>query len=50
MTLEQQVIEAVARGWCHDANRHKEMDSDLANAIVAEVVKAFTPVTEPGHR
>lgn len=30
---------AVARGWCHDVNRHKEMDCDLGEAIVAEIVK-----------
>lgn len=30
---------AVARGWCSDANSHKEMDSDLAEAIVDELMK-----------
>ncbi len=28
---------AVARGWCHPANASKEMDPDLAEAIVREV-------------
>lgn len=28
---------AVARGWCADANRNKEMDSDLADAISREL-------------
>ncbi len=47
MTMEQQVREAVARGWCHDKNAHKEMDVDLADAIVAEVVATFTPTKYP---
>lgn len=31
------VMQAVARGWCHPKNGDKEMDSDLASAIIAEV-------------
>ena len=50
MAMEQQVREAVARGWCHEKNSHKEMDVDLANAIVDEVVKSITPEKMPGHR
>lgn len=50
MTLEQQVTEAVARGWCHPKNAHKEMDADLAEAIIEEVVRSFTPAQMPGHR
>lgn len=30
---------AVARGWCADANRAKELDSDLAEAISQEIAK-----------
>jgi hypothetical protein len=30
---------AVARGWCADKNRDKEMDSDLAEAIAQEVLR-----------
>jgi hypothetical protein len=37
----REIREAVARGWCHPANRHKVMDVDLAEAIVAEVEKAL---------
>ena len=43
MSLEEQVIQAVARGWCHPDNSHKVMDVDLAKAIAAEVVKSFSP-------
>lgn len=32
---------AVARGWCHDKNAAKIMDSDLAEAISAEIAKLF---------
>lgn len=31
------LLEAVARGWCSEANKHKEMDSALAYAIVNQV-------------
>jgi len=47
MKMETQVREAVARGWCHPKNAHKEMDSDLADAIVEEVVASFTPARTP---
>ena len=50
MTMEQQVREAVARGWCHPKNASKEMDCDLAEAIAEEVVKCFTPSEMPGHK
>jgi hypothetical protein len=33
----QDIRGAVARGWCADANRDKEMDSVLAEAIAQEV-------------
>ena len=45
MTMEEQVIQAVARGWCHPKNAHKVMDVDLAKAITAEVVKSFSTAT-----
>lgn len=44
---------AVARGWCHDPNREKEMDSDLALAISREVAALFgvpDPVGDPLER
>lgn len=37
ITLEE-VREAVARGWCSDANQHKEMDEDLASSCADEVL------------
>lgn len=49
MTMEQQVREAVARGYCHQKNSHKELDADLVDAICEEVVKTFTPADDPGH-
>ena len=36
-TLHDEVIQAIARGWCHGINAQKEMDADLALAIAAEV-------------
>jgi hypothetical protein len=32
---------AVARGWCHEGNAHKEMDTTLAEAISQEVQELF---------
>ena len=37
---------AVARGWCADANRHKEMDCVLAEAITQEILKLASANTE----
>lgn len=42
LMLMQEIRGAVARGWCADANRHKEMDSDLAEAVSQEVYKLMT--------
>ena len=36
---QEEIRGAVARGWCHDKNAHKIMDSDLALAISDEVEK-----------
>ena len=33
----EQIMGAVARGWCSELNAKKEMDSDLAMAISTEV-------------
>ena len=38
MLSREQVLEAVARGWCHAGNTHKEMDTTLANAIAEEIM------------
>lgn len=32
------IIGAVARGYCHDKNTNKQMDSDLAEAIAEEIL------------
>ena len=33
----EELLGAIARGWCSKKNSHKEMDSDLALAIFDEV-------------
>ena len=33
----EELLGAIARGWCHEKNSHKTMDSDLALAIFDEV-------------
>lgn len=36
---KEELLGAIARGWCHKKNSSKVMDSDLAVAISEEVVK-----------
>jgi hypothetical protein len=36
----------VARGYCHDKNRHKELDGDLLEAIVQELLAAQASVPD----
>jgi len=31
------IRQAVARGWCHEQNKFKDLDVDLVNAIADEV-------------
>jgi hypothetical protein len=38
MLTKEEVLQAVARGWCHENNANKEMDHDLAIAIAEEVI------------
>jgi hypothetical protein len=50
MTMEDQVRQALARGYCHPDNSHKELDAKLIEAMAQEVVKSLTPEVVPGHR
>lgn len=36
---KEDIMGAVARGWCHDENAHKTMDEELALAITDEILK-----------
>jgi len=38
----ESLLGAIARGWCHEKNASKEMDSDLAMAIATEVKTFYT--------
>jgi len=40
----EEIAGAVARGWCHNANRHEAMDADLAAAIAEEVLAVLRPI------
>lgn len=44
--FRDEILGAVARGWCHEDNAHKEMDSELALAICSEVM-AVLDTAEP---
>jgi Protein of unknwon function (DUF3310). len=44
---EQALLGAVARGWCHEDNAKKEVDVNLATAIVQEVSKIDTYQFKP---
>jgi hypothetical protein len=50
MTMEDQVRQALARGYCHPDNASKELDSKLIEAMTEEVVKTLTPDVQPGHQ
>ncbi len=41
MNIKEELLGAIARGWCTDENSHKDMDSDLAVAIYEEVLPVF---------
>ena len=43
--IHEEIVGAVARGWCHKTNENKTMDSDLAYAIVEEI-EALLKVNE----
>ena len=36
-----ELLGAIARGWCSEKNAHKVMDPDLAVAIAEEVAKLY---------
>ena len=40
----EEIADAVARGWYHDANRHEAMDADLAAAIAEEALAVLRPI------
>lgn len=46
---EPALLGTIARGWCHPKNSGKEVDADLAEAIVEEVraILALRPQSEP---
>lgn len=46
MTRDE-ILMAVARGWCTPENKHKEMDSVLVSAIVSEIMQAQTNAQQP---
>lgn len=39
---DDRIMQAIARGWCSEETRNKEMDVTLAKAIHAEVMSALT--------
>ena len=44
--MKTKIMEAVARGWCSEENKHKVMDEELVNAIVKEVLLVFEALPE----
>lgn len=41
MSYEEQIKQALARAYCTPENSHKELDSDLINAMTIEILKSF---------
>ena len=46
--LKEQVMQAVARGWCSEKNSQKTMDSDLAIAITEEIMEIWSQTEQDG--
>ena len=44
LILFEDVMGAVARGWCSSENSAKEMDANLATAITREIMKLLVQV------
>ncbi len=47
MLNKEEIIGAVARGYCTDANRDKVLDPELVEAIVEEIQKAILEKIQP---
>ena len=41
------INQAVARGWCHRKNAHKQMDGELALAIADEIKAMLAACSQP---
>lgn len=42
----EDVLCAIARGWCHPKNQYRVIDTNLANAIHAEIMDLFADQTD----
>ena len=42
----EELLGAIARGWCSQKNSHKIMDADLADAIFVEVEKLLKNISQ----
>ena len=43
MDMETQVLQALARGYCHSENSGKIVDPDLIKAMAQEIIESFSP-------
>ena len=43
MDMETQVLQALARGYCHPENSGKTVDPDLIKAMAQEIIESFSP-------
>ena len=43
MDMETQVLQALARGYCHSENSGKTVDPDLISAMAKEIIESFSP-------
>ena len=43
--FEQELFQALARGYCHDKNSHKVLDADLIQAMAEEVLLILNNVS-----
>ena len=45
---KEQIMQAVARGWCSEKNSQKTMDPDLAIAITEEIMEIWPQAEQDG--
>ncbi len=43
MNMETQIMEALARGYCHPENSGKVLDATLIMAMTKELLESFQP-------
>ncbi len=49
MLTRENVLGALARGYCTKENEHKELDATLCNAMADEILRFIAPAAAPAE-